>query len=77
MTGNTGLAQGLQRLAGGVASIFLLGAAQAPQPSSDPVSSPDTIVVTGTPLTQAQARERARAFVRSTGVARGETPAAR
>ena len=50
-----------------------LVAAQAPDTGRDS----DPIVVDGERLSQAAARERAVQFVRSTGVASGETPAAR
>jgi hypothetical protein len=69
------------------ALFLLLTAAQTPSAAAPgapgaPTVPPqgeegEEIVVTGTALSEAEARERATAFVRSTGVARGETPAAR
>ncbi len=58
----------------GLAAVPLLTAAQS---GSSVDASDSTIVVTGTRLTRDEARERAAAFIRQVGVARGETPAAR
>jgi len=59
-----------------VAALLCIAAAlpAQPQPASDP-NSP--IVVTGERLTPREARERAVAFVRGTGVAAGDRPVAR
>ena len=56
---------------------LLLVAAQAPPSIPSDTQEDDAIVVTGTALSEEEARDRATAFVRSTGVARGETPVAR
>ncbi|MGQ0660896.1 hypothetical protein [Sphingosinicella sp.] len=52
-----------------------LVAAQAPTPPAE--AGRDPIIVEGERLTPAAARERAAAFIRATGVAASETPAAR
>lgn len=61
-----------------VMALFAIGtaaSAQAPEPSVDAADSP--IVVTGARLSPREARERAIAFVRGTGVASGERSVAR
>ncbi len=55
----------------------MLVAAQSPTEAPPAEVDESAIVVTGRALSEEEAREQATAFVRSTGVARGETPAAR
>jgi hypothetical protein len=57
------------------AAFLAVAAAQAPAALSQPAGDP--IVVEGIPLPEKEVRERAAQFVRATGVAAGETPAAR
>lgn len=57
--------------------LALLGAGCGPALAQPPESRPRAIVVTAEALPEALARERAVAFLRGTGVASSETPAAR
>ena len=64
-------------ICGALAGTLASSAALSSQPRP-PVSAPEEpIVVTGERLTREQARERAVAFVRGTGVAAGDRPVAR
>lgn len=55
-----------------LAAILLAAAPPGDAPPSPPTSETDSIVVTGTPQTREEARERALEFVRRTGVAEAD-----
>src|SRR5215213_910651 len=59
----------------GAALGLALAATQAP--AAPPEANGQSIIVDGARLSESAARERAVQFVRTTGVASGETPAAR
>jgi hypothetical protein len=59
------------------AAAFGLALAATQAPAAPPEANGQSIIVDGTRLPESAARERAVQFVRATGVASGETPAAR